>query len=75
MNMSNRDHHRRNRPQNNTLVSKCGDIRIRANAQQLIEKYNALALDADDGAARENFLQHAEHYQRMQNEKATSYAQ
>jgi hypothetical protein len=44
--------------------------RVRGNAYQVLEKYLALARDANsagDRIAAENYLQHAEHYYRMIN--------
>ncbi|MDR3424702.1 MAG: DUF4167 domain-containing protein [Alphaproteobacteria bacterium] len=48
--------------------SNCGDLRVRGNAWQVYEKYQALARDATSGGDRvtaENYLQHAEHYFRV----------
>lgn len=48
--------------------SNCGDLRVRGNAWQVLEKYQALARDAassGDRVTAENFLQHAEHYCRI----------
>ncbi|MFA5040504.1 MAG: DUF4167 domain-containing protein [Bdellovibrionales bacterium] len=48
--------------------SNCGDLRVRGNAWQVYEKYQALARDASSGGDRvaaENYLQHAEHYFRI----------
>ena len=56
------------RPQ--TYDSSGPDVRIRGNAYQVLEKYLALARDANavgDRIAAENFYQHAEHYYRMIN--------
>lgn len=47
-----------------------GDVRVRGNAYQVMEKYLALARDASaagDRIAMENYLQHAEHYYRVLN--------
>ena len=47
------------------------DVRIRGTAHQVCEKYLALAKDASatgDIIMAENYLQHAEHYQRIINE-------
>lgn len=44
------------------------DVRIRGNAFQIYDKYQALARDAQasgDRVAAENYLQHAEHYYRI----------
>lgn len=46
------------------------DVRIRGTAHQVHEKYMALAKDAGSAGDRilaENYLQHAEHYQRLIN--------
>ena len=46
------------------------DVRIRGTAHQIVEKYSALAKDASssgDHTLAENYLQHAEHYQRIIN--------
>lgn len=46
------------------------DVRIRGTAHQVAEKYVALAKDAaaaDDTMMEQNYLQHAEHYQRIIN--------
>jgi len=63
-----------NRRQNNvplrhqTFDSNGPDVRIRGNAFQIHEKYQALARDAQasgDRIAAENYQQHAEHYYRI----------
>ncbi|TIS10964.1 MAG: DUF4167 domain-containing protein, partial [Mesorhizobium sp.] len=44
------------------------DVKIRGSAQQIAEKYAALARDAQSSGDRvmaENYLQHAEHYNRI----------
>ena len=46
------------------------DVRIRGTAHQIVEKYAALAKDASSSGdlnLAENYLQHAEHYQRIIN--------
>lgn len=51
-----------------TFDSNGPDVRIRGNAFQVHEKYQALARDAQasgDRVAAENYLQHAEHYYRI----------
>ena len=51
-----------------TFDSNCIDLRVRGNAWQVQEKYQALARDAQsagDRVAAENYLQHAEHYYRI----------
>lgn len=48
--------------------SNCIELRVRGNAWQVHEKYQALARDAQssgDRVAAENYLQHAEHYFRI----------
>ena len=67
--------HLRNRrphvPSKNRAFSSNGtEARVRGNANQLLEKYLALARDAQaagDRIAAENYSQHAEHYFRMIN--------
>lgn len=51
-----------------TFDSNGPDVRVRGNAWQVYEKYQALARDATSGGDRvaaENLLQHAEHYYRI----------
>lgn len=51
-----------------SFESNCGDLRVRGNAWQVYEKYQALARDATSSGDRvtaENYLQHAEHYFRI----------
>lgn len=59
-------------PNKNTVFDSNGpDVRVRGTAQQIIEKYLSLARDASSSGDRvgsENYLQHADHYQRMLNE-------
>lgn len=48
-----------------------GDVRVRGNVHQLLDRYLQLARDAGsagDRIAAENYLQHAEHYYRVINE-------
>ncbi len=64
---------RRNNNQQRTQVydSNGPDVRIRGNANQVAEKYLALAKDATssgDHIVAENYFQHAEHYIRLVNE-------
>ena len=64
---------RRNNTNNKARVydSNGPDVRIRGTAAQIVEKYAALAKDANaagDIVAAQNFLQHAEHYQRIVND-------
>jgi hypothetical protein len=53
---------------NRALDSNGPDVRIRGTAQQIYDKYLALARDASSSGDRvkaENYLQHAEHYFRV----------
>lgn len=53
---------------NRALDSNGPDVRIRGTANQIYDKYLALARDASSSGDRvkaENYLQHAEHYFRM----------
>lgn len=67
-----RNKNNRNRPSGN-VVNRVFDSsgpegKVRGTPQQIIEKYNQLARDAqlgNDRVAAENFQQHAEHYLRM----------
>lgn len=65
----------RNKPQqgfspNRVYESNGPDVKVRGTAAQVLEKYQALARDAQSSGDRvmaENLLQHAEHYQRLLN--------
>ena len=65
-----------NRRPNGNIVNRVFDSsgpegKVRGTPQQIIEKYQTLARDAQlggDRVAAENFTQHAEHYARMLNE-------
>jgi hypothetical protein len=53
---------------NRVFDSAGPEVKVRGTPQQVIEKYQSLARDAQlssDRVAAENFLQHAEHYVRM----------
>ncbi len=55
---------------NRSFESNGPNVKIRGNAAQLFERYQALARDANlsgDRVASENYLQHAEHYYRLLN--------
>lgn len=57
-------------PRTQVYDSNGPDVRIRGTAHQVLEKYLALAKDArgsGDYIMAENYLQHAEHYQRIIN--------
>lgn len=62
---------RSNGPNRSQVFDSNGpDVRIRGTAHQIVEKYAALAKDAassGDHPLAENYLQHAEHYQRIIN--------
>lgn len=70
-----RNKNRNNKPQGN-VVNRVFDSsgpegKVRGTPQQIIEKYNQLARDAQlsgDRVATENFQQHAEHYLRLLSE-------
>ncbi len=70
-----RSKNNRNRPSGN-VVNRVFDSsgpegKVRGTPQQIIDKYNQLARDAqlsNDRVAAENFQQHAEHYMRMLSE-------
>lgn len=62
---------RTNNSRTQVFDSNGPDVRIRGNAQQVYDKYIALARDASAGSDHvlaESYLQHAEHYQRLINE-------
>ena len=55
-------------PLSRSYESNGPDVRIRGNAQTIADKYAQLARDAHsagDSVAAENYLQHAEHYNRI----------
>ncbi|WP_315924983.1 DUF4167 domain-containing protein [Mesorhizobium sp. SP-1A] len=55
-------------PLNRNYESNGPDVKIRGSAQQIAEKYTTLARDAmssGDRVMAENYLQHAEHYNRI----------
>ncbi|MBF0307339.1 MAG: DUF4167 domain-containing protein [Alphaproteobacteria bacterium] len=57
-------------PVRNQPFDNGGEMRVRGNAHQVLEKYLALARDASaqgDRIAAENYYQHAEHYFRCIN--------
>src|SRR5580704_6143377 len=63
-------HHNPNRPPNrNQLFDSSGpDVRVRGNAHQVFDKYQALAREAaasGDRIAAEAYLQYADHYYRL----------
>ncbi len=61
---------RQQNPSNRSYESNGPDVKIRGNANTIVEKYQTLARDAQSSGDRvmaENYLQHAEHYQRIIN--------
>lgn len=55
-------------PLTRTYESNGPDVKIRGSAQQVADKYTSLARDAQSSGDRvmaENYLQHAEHYNRL----------
>jgi len=63
---------------NQSFDSTGPDVKVRGSAQQVADKYMALARDASssgDLVAAENYLQHAEHYQRIVNVHAERAAE
>jgi hypothetical protein len=68
-NNSNNNNNRRGTNQlNRNYESNGPDVKIRGSAQQIAEKYATLARDAQSSGDRvmaENYLQHAEHYNRI----------
>src|SRR6476661_7280123 len=73
---SNSQHHNANNnfnrkgqnPLTRTYDSSGPDVKIRGTAQHIAEKYSTLARDAQSAGDRvmaENYLQHAEHYNRI----------
>ncbi|MGF6173924.1 DUF4167 domain-containing protein [Ensifer sp. 4252] len=69
-NSGNSSNHNRkgSNPLTRTYDSSGPDVKIRGTAQHIAEKYSALARDAQSSGDRviaENYLQHAEHYNRI----------
>jgi hypothetical protein len=68
-NNNNRDSNRKGpNPLTRSYESNGPDVKIRGTAQQVAEKYTTLARDAQSSGDRvmaENYLQHAEHYNRI----------
>ena len=60
---------RNNSSRPHSFDSNGPDVKVRGNAQQVVEKYLQLGRDAatsGDPVTAENYFQHAEHYQRIQ---------
>ncbi|CAK7258307.1 MULTISPECIES: DUF4167 domain-containing protein [unclassified Shinella] len=67
-NNNNNQHRKGGNPLTRTYDSSGPDVKIRGTAQHIAEKYAALARDAQSAGDRvmaENYLQHAEHYNRI----------
>lgn len=72
-NNSNNNNNNNNRGRNQNPLARSyesngPDVKIRGNAQQIADKYETLASDAQSSGDRvvaENYLQHAEHYKRI----------
>lgn len=67
-NNNNNNHRKGGNPLTRTYDSSGPDVKIRGTAQHIAEKYAALARDAQSAGDRviaENYLQHAEHYNRI----------
>lgn len=67
-NHNNNNHRKGGNPLTRTYDSSGPDVKIRGTAQHIAEKYSALARDAQSAGDRvmaENYLQHAEHYNRI----------
>ena len=67
-NNHNNNHRKGGNPLTRTYDSSGPDVKIRGTAQHIAEKYSALARDAQSAGDRvmaENYLQHAEHYNRI----------
>src|SRR3954467_12567066 len=65
---SNNQNRRGPNPLTRNYESNGPDVKIRGSAQQIAEKYATLARDAHSSGDRvmaENYLQHAEHYNRI----------
>jgi hypothetical protein len=61
-----------------TYDSNGPDVKIKGTASQVTDRYQALARDAlvtGNRVAAENYLQHAEHYQRIMNAHAAATAE
>lgn len=63
---------RRNQRHRGYVVqSNCGDVKLRGTVDQVIDKYRQLAEENEFN--RELYLQHADHYVRVQKEMRASY--
>ncbi len=67
---NNNNHNRKGPSRSQVFDSNGPEVRIRGTAQQVTEKYATLGKDAQssgDWVLAQNYLQHAEHYQRIVN--------
>jgi hypothetical protein len=67
-NNNNNNNRKSPNPLTRSYESNGPDVKIRGTAQQVAEKYTTLARDAQSSGDRvmaENYLQHAEHYNRL----------
>lgn len=65
-----RNNNNNNNNHNRSMDSNGPDVKVRGNATQIHDKYEALARDAASSGSRvkaENYRQHAEHYLRLMN--------
>lgn len=56
------------RPDRQIHTSRCGEVKLRGTKEQIAQKYQDLATQADkdkDRVLAETYRQHAEHYVRM----------
>jgi hypothetical protein len=82
-NKNNSNNNNNNRRHMGNVVNRVFDSagpegKVRGTPQQIIEKYQSLARDAqlsNDRVAAENFLQHSEHYSRMLGEALSQQAE
>tara|TARA_B100000401_G_scaffold193127_1_gene130184 strand:- start:1618 stop:1956 length:339 start_codon:yes stop_codon:yes gene_type:complete len=67
---------RSNNRNNDNFANGNNNTRVRGNLSTVLEKYKVLAKDATaagDYISAENFMQHAEHYSRLLNERQDRY--
>ena len=67
---------RSNNRNNDNFANGSNNTRVRGNLSTVLEKYKVLAKDAaaaGDYVGAENYMQHAEHYNRLLNERQDRY--
>ena len=67
---------RSNNRNNDNFTNGNNNTRVRGNLTTVLEKYKVLAKDAaavGDHVGAENYMQHAEHYSRLLNERQDRY--